>query len=70
MGSRITVSAGGRVGTRLRRVAASDTAGQNDVTIGRSAAAVSTGDGRESATDFVLTAVRQYDCQPDPYDPN
>ncbi|ELZ17445.1 hypothetical protein [Natrinema limicola] len=38
-----------------------DTAGQNDVTIGRAAAAVAGGDGRESATDFVLTAVRQYE---------
>ncbi|PLK21421.1 hypothetical protein CYV19_03740 [Natronobacterium gregoryi SP2] len=36
------------------------TAGQNDVTIGRSAGAVTGGDGRESATDFVLISVRQY----------
>ena len=33
------------------------TAGQNDVTIGRSPMAVVGGDGREFATDFVLTAV-------------
>ncbi|ELZ17479.1 DUF5785 family protein [Natrinema limicola] len=31
------------------------------MTIGRAAAAVTGGDGRESATDFVLTAVRQYE---------
>jgi len=31
------------------------------VKIGRSAAAVTGGDGRESATDFVLTSVRQYE---------
>ncbi|PLK20129.1 hypothetical protein CYV19_11300 [Natronobacterium gregoryi SP2] len=36
------------------------TAGQNDVTIGRSAGAVTEGDGRESAADFVLTSTRQY----------
>ncbi|TMT87789.1 hypothetical protein E2L06_14815 [Haloterrigena sp. H1] len=36
------------------------TSGQNDVTISRTAAAVTGGNGRESATDFVLTAVRQY----------
>ncbi|ELZ17127.1 hypothetical protein [Natrinema limicola] len=38
-----------------------DTAGQNDVKIGRAAAAVTGGDGREFTTDFVLTAVRQYE---------
>ncbi|TMT86472.1 hypothetical protein E2L06_07605 [Haloterrigena sp. H1] len=31
------------------------------MTIGRAAAAVTGGDGRESATDVVLTAVRQYE---------
>ncbi|PCR90655.1 hypothetical protein CP557_09115 [Natrinema ejinorense] len=36
------------------------TAGQNDVKIGRSAVAVTGGDGHEFATDFVLTSVRQY----------
>ena len=39
-------------------VIVSHTAGQNDVTIGRAAAAVTGGDGRESTTDVVLTAVR------------
>ncbi|PLK19617.1 hypothetical protein CYV19_13900 [Natronobacterium gregoryi SP2] len=38
-----------------------DTAGQTDVTIGRSVGAVTGGGGRESATDFVLTFVRQYE---------
>ncbi|PLK21289.1 hypothetical protein CYV19_04415 [Natronobacterium gregoryi SP2] len=36
------------------------TAGQNDVTIGRSVGPVTGGDGHESATDFVLSSVRQY----------
>ncbi|PLK19389.1 hypothetical protein CYV19_15195 [Natronobacterium gregoryi SP2] len=36
------------------------TAGQNCVTIGRSGGAATGGDGRESAVDFVLTSVRQY----------
>jgi len=36
------------------------TAGQNDVKIGRSAATVSTSDGREFTTHFVLSSVRQY----------
>ncbi|TMT86322.1 hypothetical protein E2L06_06795 [Haloterrigena sp. H1] len=48
-------------------IVATDTVGQNDATIGRAAAAVTSGDGRESATDVVLTAVRQYErhCTPD-----
>ena len=41
-------------------VIVSHTAGQNDVTIGRAAAAVASGDGREFATDCVLAAIRQY----------
>ena len=48
-------------GTRYSRPY--DTAGQNDVTIGRSAAAVTDGDGRESAIDFVLIYTRQYDLK-------
>ncbi|TMT87963.1 hypothetical protein E2L06_11945 [Haloterrigena sp. H1] len=39
----------------------SDTARRTNVTIDRAAAAVASGDGREFATDFVLTAVRQYE---------
>ncbi|PLK19669.1 hypothetical protein CYV19_13690 [Natronobacterium gregoryi SP2] len=34
------------------------------MTVGRSVVAVTAGDSRESATDFVLTSVQQYDPPP------